>query len=125
MRRLGRYFRRYARAYAAGFACLLCSNLLATLGPRFIEHAIDAVIALDWHAARVAAWWVAALALCGGCLRFGMRYLLNGASRRVETDLRDDLFRHLIDLSAPFFQRQPVGDLMARATNDLLSLRMV
>ena len=54
-----------------------------------------------------------------------MRYLLNGASRRVETDLRDDLFGHLMGLSAPFFQRLPVGDLMARATNDLLALRMV
>lgn len=125
LRRLRRYFRRYALAYAAGFACLFCSNLLATLGPRFIERAIDALIAVEWHAARVAAWWVAGLALAGGCLRFGMRYLLNGASRQVETDLRDDLFGHLIGLSAPFFQRQPVGDLMARATNDLLALRMV
>jgi ATP-binding cassette subfamily B protein len=125
LRRLRRYFRRYAGAYAAGFACLCCSNFLATLGPRFIQRAIDALIAGGWHAARVAAWWVAGLALAGGCLRFGMRYLLNGASRRVETDLRDDLFTHLIGLSAPFFLRLPVGELMARATNDLLALRMV
>lgn len=125
LRRLRRYFKRYAVAYAAGFACLCCSNLLATLGPRFMQHAIDALIAANWYAARVAAWWVAGLALAGGCLRFGMRYLLNGASRRVETDLRDDLYGHLIGLSAPFFQRQPIGDLMARATNDLLALRMV
>jgi ATP-binding cassette subfamily B protein len=125
LQRLQRYFRRYASAYAAGFACLFCANLLATLGPRFIQRAIDALIASDSHAAKTAAWWVAGLALVGGCLRFGMRYLLNGASRRVETELRDDLFAHLIGLSAPFFQRLPVGDLMARATNDLLALRMV
>ncbi|MGH7524406.1 MAG: ABC transporter ATP-binding protein [Gemmatimonadales bacterium] len=125
LRRLRRYFRRYAGAYATGFACLCCSNLLATLGPRYIQRAIDALIAGGWHAARVAAVWVAALALAGGCLRFGMRYLLNGASRRVETDLRDDLFTHLIGLSAPFFLQLPVGELMARATNDLLALRMV
>lgn len=125
LRRLRRYFRRYAVAYAAGFACLFFSNLLATLGPRFIQRAIDSLIAHAWPAARMAAVWVAGLALAGGCLRFGMRYLLNGASRRVETDLRDDLFGHLIGLSAPFFQRLPVGDLMARATNDLLALRMV
>lgn len=125
LRRLRHYFRRYAGAYAAGFACLLGSNLLATLGPRFIQRAIDALLTTDWHAARAAAIWVAALALVGGCLRFGMRYLLNGASRQVETDLRQDLFEHLMGLSAPFFQRFPVGDLMARATNDLLALRMV
>jgi len=125
LRRLRRYFRRYAAAYAVGFACLFFSNLLATLGPRFIQRAIDSLIAQAWPAARMAAGWVAALALAGGCLRFGMRYLLNGASRRVETDLRDDLFVHLMGLSASFFQRLPVGDLMARATNDLLALRMV
>jgi ATP-binding cassette subfamily B multidrug efflux pump len=125
LRRLRSYFRCYAGAYVAGFACLFGSNLLATLGPRFIQRAIDALLRTDWHAARLAAIWVAALALVGGCLRFGMRYLLNGASRRVETDFRNDLFGHLIGLSAPFFQRYPVGDLMARATNDLLALRMV
>jgi ATP-binding cassette subfamily B multidrug efflux pump len=125
LRRLRKYFRRYALAYAIGFACLLGSNFLATLGPRFIQRGIDALIASDWHATRVAAWWVAGLALLGGSLRFGMRYLLNGASRRVETDLRDDLFSHLIGLSAGFFQHNPVGELMARATNDLLALRMV
>ncbi|HEY4319587.1 MAG TPA: ABC transporter ATP-binding protein [Gemmatimonadales bacterium] len=125
LRRLLPYFRRYAVAYAAGFVCLLGSNLLATLGPRFIQRAIDAVIATDWHGVRLAARTVAILALGGGVLRFGMRYLLNGASRRVETDLRDDLFVHLSGLSAAFFQRSPVGDLMARSTNDLLALRMV
>ena len=125
LQRLRRYFRRYAVAYGAGFACLICSNFLATLGPRFIQRAIDALIAVNWHAARTSAGWIALLALAGGCLRFGMRYLLNGVSRRVETDLRDDLFVHLLGLSAPFYQRLPVGDLMARATNDLLALRMV
>ena len=125
LRRLRSYFQRYAAVYTAGLACLLGSNLLATVGPRFIQHAIDALLAADWSGARTAAVLIAAIALAGGCLRFGMRYLLNGASRRVETDLRNDLFDHLLSLSAPFFQRFPVGELMARATNDLLALRMV
>jgi ATP-binding cassette subfamily B protein len=104
---------------------MLGSNLLATFVPRFMQHGIDALIARNWSADERAAMWVAILALGGGVLRFGMRYLLNGASRRVETDLRDDLFQHLTSLSATFFQRHPVGDLMARSTNDLLALRMV
>ncbi|MES2304037.1 MAG: ABC transporter ATP-binding protein [Gemmatimonadota bacterium] len=125
LRRLLPYFRRYPRTYLVGFACLLCSNLFATLGPRYVQHGIDAVIAGSTTKVRTAALWVIGLAALGGALRFGMRLLLNGVSRRVETDLRDDLFRHLMSLSAPFYQRHPVGDLMARATNDLLALRMV
>jgi ATP-binding cassette subfamily B protein len=54
-----------------------------------------------------------------------MRETLNGASRRVETDLRDHLFGHFERLSAEFYDRYPTGDLMARATNDLLAVRMV
>ncbi|MEO5798416.1 MAG: ABC transporter transmembrane domain-containing protein, partial [Gemmatimonadales bacterium] len=125
LRRLLPYFRRYQATYLAGFACLLCSNLFATLGPRYVQHGIDAVIAGSSDSVRRAALWVIGLACLGGLLRFGMRLLLNGASRRVETDLRDDLFSHLMSLSAPFYQQHPVGDLMARATNDLMALRMV
>jgi ATP-binding cassette subfamily B protein len=128
LRRLLPYLRRHATAYGIGFLCLLVSNLFTTLGPRYLQRGIDA-LTLAGRDARgdvtTAALWVVGLAAAGGVLRFGMRHRLNGASREVETDLRDDLFRHLMGLSAPFHQRHPVGDLMARATNDLLALRMV
>jgi len=57
--------------------------------------------------------------------RYGMRELLNSGSRRVETDLRDHLYRHLQRMSAEFYDRYPTGDVMARTTNDLLAVRMV
>jgi ATP-binding cassette subfamily B protein len=125
LRRLSAYFRRYAPAYLAGFGALFLSNLCATFGPRYVQHGIDAMTAADRQTLGRAVRWIIGLAVVGGALRFGMRQLLNGASRRVETDLRDDLFGHLLGLSAPFHQQHPVGDLMARATNDLLALRMV
>jgi ATP-binding cassette subfamily B protein len=46
-------------------------------------------------------------------------------SRRVEYDLRNDFFAHLLTLDQPFYDRRPLGDLMARATNDLNSIRML
>src|ERR671912_1216491 len=54
-----------------------------------------------------------------------MRQLLNSGSRRVETDLRDQLYQHLQRMSAEFYDRYPTGDVMARTTNDLLAVRMV
>ena len=60
-----------------------------------------------------------AVALAGGVARYGMRELLNSGSRRVETDLRDHLYRHLQRMSAEFYDRYPTGDVMARTTNDL------
>ncbi|HEY9442593.1 MAG TPA: ABC transporter ATP-binding protein, partial [Gemmatimonadales bacterium] len=46
-------------------------------------------------------------------------------SRRVETDLRDQLYLHLQRMAAEFYDRYPTGDVMARTTNDLLAVRMV
>src|SRR5215212_5004031 len=60
-----------------------------------------------------------------GIARYGMRELLNSGSRRVETDLRDHLYRHLQRMAAEFYDRYPTGDVMARTTNDLLAVRMV
>ena len=81
--------------------------------------------AADFHAVQHAIWLLLAVALVGGMARYGMRELLNSGSRRVETDLRDHLYRHLQRMSAEFYDRYPTGDVMARTTNDLLAVRMV
>ena len=54
-----------------------------------------------------------------------MRHILIGVSRKIEYDLRNDLFAHLQSLSPSFYERNPTGDIMARATNDLSAVRMV
>jgi ATP-binding cassette subfamily B protein len=46
-----------------------------------------------------------------------------GASRRIETELRDRLFARLLVLPSGFYQRNKTGDLMARATNDMGAIR--
>jgi ATP-binding cassette subfamily B multidrug efflux pump len=129
MRELGtlvRYLLRYRLMYLLGLGCLLGSNLLGVVGPRLLGQGIDALGTLDpGPAVRRAAGLLVAAALAAGGLRYGMRQLINSASRRVEYDLRNDLFGHLLGLSAAFFGRTPTGDLMARATNDLLAVRMV
>ena len=62
--------------------------------------------------------------LVAGAFRFGMRQYLNALSRRVEYDLRNALFRHLLTLNAEYFGRTSTGELMARLTNDLSAVRM-
>src|SRR3954471_18196953 len=120
------YLRPYLRAYALGLALVIVSNFFTTLGPRFIEHGIDALrTGAGFHAVQVAVGLLLAVALAGGVARYGMRELLNSGSRRVETDLRDHLYRHLQRMSAEFYDRYPTGDVMARTTNDLLAVRMV
>ena len=54
-----------------------------------------------------------------------MRRIIIGASREIELDLRNDLFRHLQRLPPAWFQANRTGDLMSRATNDLSAVRMM
>jgi ATP-binding cassette subfamily B protein len=63
-------------------------------------------------------------ALVAGVMRYEMRSLMNGVSRWIEYDLRNDLFAHLETLDASYFARTRTGDLMARLTNDLGAVRM-
>ncbi len=126
LRSLLPYFRPYYRTYGFGLALVVISNFFTTLGPRFLERGIDALRQqAPFHEVQVAVTLLIAVALLGGVARFGMRQLLNSGSRRVETDLRDQLYAHLQRMSAEFYDRYPTGDIMARATNDLLAVRMV
>jgi ATP-binding cassette subfamily B protein len=126
LRTLVPYLGRYRRTYGLGLACVVVSNFLNTLGPRFLGQGIDALAgATPLATLRRAALLLVLVTVAGGVLRYAMRQMLNSASRWVEYDLRNDLFSHLLRLSAAFYGRTPTGDLMARATNDLLAVRMV
>src|SRR4051812_29389002 len=46
-------------------------------------------------------------------------YLMTVVGQRVVRDIRDRLFRHILDQSAAFFSRRTTGQLMSRITNDV------
>src|SRR3954454_5452646 len=126
LRTLLPYLKPYRWAYLLGLTLVVVSNFFATLGPRYIEEGIDALrTGAGFPAVQTAVALLLAVALAGGVARYGMRQLLNSGSRRVETDLRDQLYVHLQRMSAEFYDRYPTGDVMARTTNDLLAVRMV
>jgi ATP-binding cassette, subfamily B, multidrug efflux pump len=126
LRSLLPYLKPYRRAFLAGLTLVVISNFFVTLGPRFLQHGIDALRdGGGFHEVRIAVALLLLVAVAGGLARYGMRELLNSGSRRVETDLRDQLYDHLQRMSAEFYDRYPTGDVMARTTNDLLAVRMV
>jgi ATP-binding cassette subfamily B multidrug efflux pump len=58
-----------------------------------------------------------------GIFLFTMRMSLIRASRRMEYELRNDLFDHFTRLPAETYRTRKVGDLLSRATNDLDAVR--
>ncbi len=124
LRRLLPYFRPYRWQVFLGLACVIISAAFASVTPWLLRSALDGIGsgAPARHIWTLAASMVA-LALVAGVLRYGMRDLINGLSRRIEYDLRNDLFVHLLKLDSAYFGRTRTGDIMARLTNDLSAVR--
>ncbi|HBD99439.1 MAG TPA: ABC transporter ATP-binding protein [Gemmatimonadetes bacterium] len=122
------YFRPYLRSLYWGVVLVFFATLFQMAGPYLIKLALDGMEDTDpdTAAARIATYagLIVATAFVGGAARYGMRELLNGMSRRIECDLRDDFFVHLLRLDATFYGSTRTGDLMSRATNDTLAVRM-
>ena len=120
------YFRPYRNGLIVGLVLVVVGNFFTILGPWLIRQAIDSLaIELSTSVVLRYSLLIVGAALVAGVARYGMRELLNGISRRIETDLRDDLFAHLLRLPPEFYDRWRTGDLMSRATNDVLAVRMV
>ena len=119
------YFRPHWTALGGGVLLVVASSAITSVIPWLLRDAIDALGrgAPTSHVWRDAALMVA-FAIVGGAMRYGMRELMNGVSRRIEFDIRNTLFGHLMTLDARFFARMRTGDIMARLTNDLGAVRM-
>jgi ATP-binding cassette, subfamily B, multidrug efflux pump len=129
---VNRLVRDYLVAYrwwwVAGVVLTTCSTGFALVTPWLLRQAIDTFSGdgaslgwpLPWYAGAIVA-----LAICEGISRFSSRYILTGASRWVEYELRNRYFAHLETLEPAFFQRNRTGDLVARATNDLSAVRQL
>ncbi len=120
------YFRPYRTGAVAGLALVVVTNLFTVAGPYLIKLSIDGLGDPDVTMGRISTYalLLVAAAFLGGAAKYGMRELLNGLSRRIECDLRNDYFAHLLRLDAGFYGRTRTGDLMARATNDTQAVRM-
>ena len=63
--------------------------------------------------------------LVSGIFLFWQRRLLINTSRDIEFDMRQDFYGALVDQPLSYFHANRVGDLMARATNDLSAIRQI
>ncbi len=50
---------------------------------------------------------------------FGHTYLLNYASQKIVYSMREELFNHIQNMSLSFFDKNPVGRLVTRVSNDM------
>jgi ATP-binding cassette subfamily B protein len=121
---LSPYLKRYRMQFVQGAAAVLLYNGSKVVIPLLIGRAVDQV-AHSGSMTVVTRYVLVLLAMASVaavCL-YATRWILIGASREIEFDLRNDLFANLERQSMSFFHEHRTGDIMARATNDLNAVR--
>ena len=99
---------------------------LASVVPILIGTAVNAVA--DSDGKTVAAWMTAAIIgsqLVRGILQFGRNFASELFAQRIERDIRDELYVSLLGKSMTFHDYQPVGEIMARVTNDVREVNLM
>jgi ATP-binding cassette subfamily B multidrug efflux pump len=126
LRKFARYFLPYKLELVIGIACILASVVSSLYIPLIVGQAIDANwVEISWWRLTMSALKVLGASVVSGTFLFLQRRILIGMSRKVEYDLRRDFYAHLVNQPQVFFQEHRIGDLMARATNDLAAVRQL
>jgi ATP-binding cassette subfamily B multidrug efflux pump len=124
MRDILKYIWRYRLRLLGGVLALFVVDGGQLVVPLIIRRVVDELAAgISTHLLRYALY-IVGLASVVLLLRFLWRLLIFGSARRIERDLRERLYEHLLTLSPRFFNRAKTGDLMAHATNDIEAVRM-
>ncbi|RIK44672.1 MAG: ABC transporter ATP-binding protein [Chloroflexi bacterium] len=106
---------------------ILLTAGLSTVVPWIVGSAFDEVLSASPDRTRLG---MLALAIVGVVLVRGVADFLKGLSaevlgKRFERDAREELYVSLLGKSQTFHNRQRVGDVMARASNDMNQLSMM
>ena len=123
---LFQYIKRHKYQYTAGIITLFVVDFANLFIPRLTGTITDGLTAhsLDWNGIRLCLLAIFGLGLTLALGRFLWRFFLFGASRSIEKELRNDMFRHLEKMSVEYYNEHKTGDLMTRFTSDLNAIRM-
>lgn len=124
LRKLLGYLRPHRRQAWLGILALFLVNGLGVYIPLLIRDCIDDIQdGLSYSEIFYYVGLILGLASVMWVIRMASRLWIFGIGRRVEFDLKQRLFDHLLRLEPAYFSRNSIGDLINRATSDLDNIR--
>ncbi len=123
MRRLIVFVKPYWHRLAMAVVLLFGTALAELAPPYLVSRAIDGPIATH-NVGGVLPYFVLyilALLTAFAC-RYGQTYIMQSTGQQVMIDIRMQIFSHIQRMSLAFFDRNPVGRLVTRLTNDVDAL---
>lgn len=123
---INKYYLRFAHFFILGIVALLVIDYVQLEIPEIIGAVINGLEykTLDYEQLIDAVVKLGIIAILMVVGRFTWRYCIFGTSIKVETCIRDDMFKHAETLSQNYFSKNKTGAQMALYTNDLQTVRM-
>jgi len=120
MRRLLTYLRPYRKHVAIAIVLSIIVSAMEAIRPYFVKVAVDQDIAHhDGHGLLMTTILFLSLMVMRGVVQYVNTYLTQWIGQRTIFDLRMQVFTHLQNLGLRFFDRNPIGRLITRVTNDI------
>lgn len=125
LKSVSRYMKPYWDKYIIGILWLIVIDTTVIYVPQIMRNFANdyqnGVLTKDKLATYALLTLGAALLMAIG--RYFWRVCLFGSARRIEYDIRRELFEHWLKMDRDFYNHNKVGDLMAYATNDINAIR--
>lgn len=121
-----KYLKKYKYSYLFGIITLFVVDILGLYIPQFTGELTDGLKSGEMEFSGVMGI-IFNIMLIGSILaigRFLWRFFIFGSARKIENELRNDMFKHLTTLSMRYYNEHKTGDLMAHFTSDLNAIRM-
>lgn len=126
LKKFARFFKPYQWQILAGILFILCSMAFGLFVPYMVGQAVDDLgREVTWQKVIYYPLVILGINFMSGIFLFLQRRLLINTSRHIEFDMRQEFYATLVDQPLSYFHANRVGDLMARATNDLAAIRQI
>ncbi len=119
------YILRFKWHYIFTLIFLGTANLCQLYIPKVLKNAVDAISDQNLHNTDIkgiilqSAVWILLLGLGIYLSRVIWRMFLWLAGIRINIEIRDKFFEHLVEMDPSFYEKNRTGELMALATNDI------
>ena len=121
---ISKYLSPYKKEFLFGALALLLVNILSVVIPLEVKNIIDQLqngFSSDFVISK--SLWLILLATSMGLIRLFSRQIVFGIGRKVEVNLRQKLFDHLLIQDPEWIQKKGSGDIISRATSDVENIR--
>ncbi|MEA5463111.1 ABC transporter ATP-binding protein [Leptothoe sp. PORK10 BA2] len=121
---LASYLHPHRQQVFLGIGTLLLVNILSVWIPLIIGDVVER-LKITFSPGIILRYvtLILALATVMWSIRMASRVLIFGVGRKVEFDLKQRIFEHLLSLEPAYFAENTIGDLINRATSDVDNIR--